>query len=168
MSYHKSKSRLLSASLAVALMPALAFGGSVLMPAVADAAVDKANCRVNSVLASKAEAKPRIPAELEFLREQLENDRFAAYKSFKLLEKKDFKLSLNKLSAGKLKSGHEFGFKLLGGDEKRLQIHASLTSKGGKKLLDTDYAIEDNGLILVGGGNHPDGKIIFAIQCKKG
>lgn len=164
----KFMNRLLSAGLALGLAPALAFGGSVLLPSVADAAVDKANCRVNSVLASKEEAKPRIPADLEFLREQLENDRFAAYKSFRLLEKKDFKLTLDKESNGKLESGHAFGFKLLGGDDKRLNIHASLHSKGGKKLLDTDYKIENNGIMIVGGGNHPDGKIIFAIQCKKG
>jgi hypothetical protein len=139
-----------------------------LVPAVADAAVEKANCRVTSVLASKDEAAERVPAELAFIEEELRADAFAAYKSFKLLEKKDFRLTLDKVADGKLKSGHQFGFKLLGGDDARIKIHASLTSKAGAKLLDTDYTIENNGVILVGGGNHPDGKIIFAIQCKTG
>jgi hypothetical protein len=164
---HTKKSRLLSTGLALAIAPALAFGGTMLLPSVADAAVDKANCRVNSVLASKEEAKPRIPANLQFLKEELERDEFAAYKHFKLLEKKDFKLTLNKASGGKMKSGHEFGFRLLGGDDKRLKLHASLLSKSGKKLLNTDYTIDDNGILIVAGGKHADGKIIFAIQCKK-
>ena len=161
------KSRLLSTGLALAIAPALAFGGTILLPSVADAAVDKVNCRVTSVLASKAEASERVPGNLKFLKEEFERDEFAAYKSFKLLEKKDFRLTLGKESAGKMKSGHEFGFSLLGGDDKRLKIHASLLSKSGKKLLNTDYTIDDNGILLVAGGKHADGKIIFAIQCKK-
>lgn len=157
--------RLLSTGLALFMAPALAFGGTALIPTSAEAS-DKADCQVTSVLASKAQKDPRIPKELNFLKEQLEDDRFAAYKSFKLLEKKSFKLNANKASKGKMKSGHEFAFTLLGGDDKRLKIHASLLSKSGKKLLNTDYSIDNNGIILVGGGKHPDGKIIFAIQCK--
>lgn len=161
----RQTNRLLSTGLALVIAPALAFGGTALTPAIADAA-DKADCQVTSVLASKEKKDPRIPKELNFLKEQLENDRFAAYNSFKLLERKPFKLTKGKTSKGKMKSGHEFGFTLLGGDDKRVKIHASLLSKSGKKLLDTDYGIENNGIMIVGGGKHPDGKIIFAIQCK--
>ena len=86
MTYAKPKRRLLSSSLALTLLPALSFGGVTLSSSVAEAAVKKANCRVSSVLASKEESASRIPGELKFLKEQLEDDRLLDRLRVQLLE----------------------------------------------------------------------------------
>jgi hypothetical protein len=166
MRHINARPRLARAALAVALAGPLALTGAVFAPSAAQAAVERANCRVHSILASKDEGSARIPAELQFLAEELEKDQFAAYKTFRLLEKKDFDVRLDAFSEGAMKSGHKFRFKLLGAEDNRLKLNLTLHSRQGKSLLNVDYRIDDNGILMVPGGKHSDGTIIFAVQCK--
>jgi hypothetical protein len=166
-----TKTKLLSFALASALLPAAMFGVTLAAPTEARAAVTKAHCQVHAVLASK-EGDGKIPAELEFLRTTLENDEFAAYKGFHLLEKKTVQLKLDQKAELKLKTGHALALTLLGGDDSKLKLHASLSSRdGSKSLLATDYSIENNGLFMIGAGSYSEGalagKLFVAIQCAR-
>ena len=155
-------------ALALALAPALAMGGMLAAPQQAEAA-SKANCRVHAVLASK-EGDGSIPKSLEFLRSTLQDDQFAAYKSFHLVDKKTLKLAGDTVSDAKFSSGHKLGLKLLEGGDK-LKLHLELSGRDGKKnLVKTNYSIESGGLFMIGAGNFEKGeiagKLFFAIQCK--
>lgn len=166
-----TKTKLLSVALASALMPAAMFGVTLAAPTEARAAVTKAHCQVHAVLASK-EGDGTIPKELEFLRTTLQNDEFAAYKGFHLLEKKTVKLELDEKSKLTLKSGNALALTLLGGDDSKLKLHAELSNRdGSKSLLATDYSIEDNGLFMIGAGSYSEGslagKLFVAIQCAR-
>jgi len=159
--------RLLASTFALALAPAAAFGVAALSsPAPAEADVSKAQCRVNAVLASK-QGDGKIPENLQFLKKELSSDQFAAFKSFRLLDAKADKLTANKAASQKLKSGHKVGLKLLGGSKDRPKVHVSVNRDGNDKaLVSTDYTIKSAGFLLLAGFKHPDGKVIFAIQCK--
>lgn len=164
----RHRNRLFASVLATSLAVPLALS-SVLTPAVAVAAVTKASCQVHTVLLSK-QGDGTIPAELDFLRTTLENDEFAAYKGFHLVERKTLKLVADVKSEATFGSGHRLALTLLGGDDTRLKLHADLSNRDATKtLLSTDYSIEDNGLLMIGAGNYADakrtGKLFFAIQC---
>jgi hypothetical protein len=166
-----TKTKLMSVALASALMPAALLGVTLAAPSEARAAVSKAHCQVHAVLASK-EGDGSIPKELDFLRDTLKNDEFAAYKGFHLLEKKTVKLKLEERAKLTLKSGNALALTLLGGDDTKLKLHAELSSRdGSKSLLSTDYSIEDHGLFMIGAGNHSEGaltgKLFVAIQCAR-
>jgi hypothetical protein len=155
--------------LAMVMAPAMALSVGVLAaPQTADAA-GKANCRVHAVLASK-EGDGKIPKSLEFLRETLEDDQFAAYKSFHLVDKKTLKLEGDTPSKATFSSGHKLGLKLLESTPK-LKLHLELSSRdGSKNLVKTDYSIDNNGMFMIGAGKLEQGeiagKLFFAIQCK--
>lgn len=159
------RNRLLGSILASSLLPFGVGGASlVLAPAEARADVSTSTCQVYAVLATKT-GDGSVPAELGFLAEQLRDDQFAAFKGFKLLENKTLKLSLGEPGVAAMRTGHQLKLQLLGADATKLQLHATLAA-GDKVLVNTDYKIESNGILLIGGVRHPDGKIFFAIQCR--
>lgn len=157
-----------SLALAVGLwsLPVAAAGLSM-VPAVAHAEVKSAACRVSAVLARKVEDGPRIPKNLAFMAKELASDEFAAYKNFRLLDAEDYQLSVGKKLERGLKSGHRVGLVLLGGDAKRPKFNVTIQKPGGNKaLVSTDYGIQNNGIMIVGGLKHEDGRLLFAIQCQ--
>ncbi len=170
--------KLLASALAAVLTPTTALVTSVVPtqvhaapPAKKKLSVESARCQVHAVLASK-EGNRGIPAELKFLEKQLQDDEFAAYKSFRLIEQKDLKIDLGKTSEVTFASGNRLSLRLLGGDDKRLDLHADLSSRtGGKSLLSTDYTIEDAGVLMIRAGSYTHdgetGKIFIGIQCKR-
>ena len=146
-----------ASALVVAATPALAQAGDE---------AKSASCRVNAVLARK-DGAGGIPTELNFLKKELSSDQFAAYKSFKLLDAKDYGLKLEKLESKSVDSGHKVGLKLLGGELARPRVQVVVEGKNrDRPLVSADYTIKSNGFLLLAGFKHPDGKIIFAIQCK--
>lgn len=166
------KRSLLTSVLAAVLAPAAALSVTWIGPAsVAQAAEETAVCQVHAVLASK-EGDSKIPKNLEFLRETLEDDAFAAYKGFHLLERKTLELSADASANAGFKSGHKLRLRLLSVDKERLKLHAALTARDGKKsLLETDFSIKNNGQLMIQADKHKsgevEGKLFFAIQCAK-
>lgn len=162
-------SRLIAPALAFLpiLVPALALGGVSMIPVEASAVEIKAACKVTAFLATK-DGDGTIPADLQFLEEQLRDESFAAFKGFRLLEGKTLKLDLGKPSTAELQSGFKLKLSLLGEEDTKLKLHANLMTAGREKpLVDTAYKIDDNGLLLVGGVRHLDGKVFFAIHCRR-
>jgi hypothetical protein len=170
MSIGRIKERLVAAVVATVMAPALAFGAAFTGDVSEAEAAEKAECQVHAVLASK-EGDGKIPKNLEFLRKTLEADEFAWAKSFHLLDKKEFKLKVDKPKEATFKTGHAMRLTLLGaGEEGKLQYHFSLSGRDGTKpLVDADYSIERHGQILTGVGTYTEGdlagKLFFAIQC---
>ena len=171
MKYGTIKNKLVSSIVAAALAPAIALGAFYFgAEGVVQAAGAKANCQVHAVLASK-EGEGKLPKSLEFLRTTLEDDQFAAYKSFHLVDKKTLKLVGSKTGNAQFNSGHKLGLTLLEGDANpKLKLRLELSGRDGESnLLKTDYSIEDNGLVMIAAGKHThadvDGKLFFAIQC---
>lgn len=159
-------SRILAPALTAFLLPTIIVGGLVLAPAEVHAEIKAAACKVTAFLASK-EGDGTIPAELQFLEEQLRDDQFAAFKGFRLLESKTLKLGLDRSAVAALQSGFQLKLSLLGEEDTKLKLHANLTMPGrDKPLVDTAYKIDNNGLLLVGGVRHLDGKAFFAIHCR--
>jgi hypothetical protein len=167
MMYKSTTKRLLATSVVAVLLPGVV-GSAYLVPGVADAAeVKTVACKVTAFLVQK-DGDGIIPAELKFLEEQLQDDSFAAFKGFRLLETKALRLGVDKPGLAALKSGFQLKLSLLGEVNNKLKLHANLLAPGrDAPLVDTDYAIDDNGLLLVGGVRHLEGKIFFAIQCGK-
>jgi hypothetical protein len=157
--------RILASAFTALLLPATILGGLSLTPAEVLAEVKAAACKVSTFLATK-DGDGSIPVELKFLEEQLRDDQFAAFKGFRLLEAKTLKLGLDKPSIAALQ-GFQLRLSLLGEEETKLKLHANLIAPGrDKPLVDTAYKIDNNGLLLVGGVRHLDGKVFFAIQCR--
>ena len=167
MMYTSTTKRLLATTVVAVLLPGVV-GSAYLVPDVAHAAeVQAVACKVTAVLVQK-DGDGTIPADLKFLEEQLRDDQFAAFKGFRLLETKSLRLGIDKPAQAALKSGFQLKLSLLGEDSNKLKLHANLLAPGrDAPLIDTDYAIDNNGLLLVGGVRHLDGKIFFAIQCGK-
>ncbi len=162
----RRRNRLGATLLAVAMMPAVTATAVLVSPAQAQAAVRTAKCRVHEVLARK-DVEGGLPANLEFLRDELSSDQFAAYKSFQLLGAKDFDLVLDTPKANKFKSGHKVVLKLLGGEIERPRVQVVVEVPGKEKpSVSADYTIHSSGFLLLAGLNHTDGKLIFAIQCE--
>lgn len=166
MMYTSITKRLLATTVVAVLLPGVV-GSAYLVPAVAHAEVRTVACKVTAVLVQK-DGDGTIPADLKFLEEQLRDDSFAAFKGFRLLETKSLRLTIDKPGLAALKSGFQLKLSLLGEANSKLKLHANLLAPGrDAPLVDTDYAIDDNGLLLVGGVRHLEGKIFFAIQCGK-
>jgi hypothetical protein len=157
--------RILASAFTALFLPATIIGGLSLTPAEVLAEVKAAACKVSTFLATK-DGDGSIPVELKFLEEQLRDDQFAAFKGFRLLEAKTLKLGLDKPSVAAMQ-GFQLRLSLLGEEETKLKLHANLIAPGrDKPLVDTAYKIDNNGLLLVGGVRHLDGKVFFAIQCR--
>ncbi|MGB1700394.1 MAG: hypothetical protein ACPHRO_10595, partial [Nannocystaceae bacterium] len=126
-----------------------------------------AECKVHTVLATKNAAKDRIPSKLSFLKSELEGDQFAAYTSFKLLSSADFKLSGDKQISREAGGGHRVGLRLRGGSLSRPKIHIEVAAADkAKPLVSADYSVNSGSFLLLAGFRHPDGKLVFAIQCR--
>jgi hypothetical protein len=150
-------------AMTAAFAPA-ALVATALAPTTASAAdFDKASCRVHAVLAQK-EGDGKIPANLSFLKEELESPAFAAFKSFRLLGSEDFKLMKDKPLTKKLASGHPMELNLRSASDKMVRLHVKLGSSGGRSLVDTSYGIKPDGFVLFAAG-HSKGSVIFAVQC---
>lgn len=159
-------SRILAPALSAFLFPAFALGGLSLASPEVRAEVKSAACKITAFLASK-DGDGTIPEDLKFLEEQLRDDQFAAFKGFRLLESKTLKLGLDKAAVAALQSSFTLRLSLLGEEETKLKLHANLMASGrDKPLVDTAYKIDDNGVLLVGGVRHLDGKVFFAIHCR--
>jgi hypothetical protein len=159
-------SRILAPALSAFLFPALVLGGLSLASPEVRAEVKSAACKVTAFLASK-DGDGSIPEDLKFLEEQLRDDQFAAFKGFRLLEAKTLKLGLDKAAVAALQSSFTLRLSLLGEEETKLKLHANLMAAGrDKPLVDTAYKIDNNGVLLVGGVRHLDGKVFFAIHCR--
>lgn len=172
MMHGRMKSRLLASALAATLAPTVVVAGFA-TPTEARAAdlVKESKCQVHAVLASK-EGDTGIPEKLRFLEAQLKDDEFAAYKSFHLVEQKALTIKLDVASEVTLTTGNRLGLTLLGNDDTRLKLRASLSSRdGSKSLLSTDYSMEDAGVLMIRAGSHTfegiEGKLFVAIQCAR-
>lgn len=171
MMHGRMKSRLLASALAAVLAPA-AVVVTYAAPSQAQAAeVKEAACQVHAVLASK-EGDGGIPDKLRFLEAQLKDDEFAAYKSFHLIEQKALAVKLGATSEVTLTTGNRLGLSLLGNDDTRLKLRATLSSRdGSKSLLSTDYSMEDAGVLMIRAGSYThdgiEGKLFVAIQCAR-
>ncbi|HFE47190.1 MAG TPA: hypothetical protein ENJ18_17165 [Nannocystis exedens] len=138
----------------------------MLSPMEARAEAASATCEIYTVLATKT-GEGTIPEDLGFLASQLRDDQFAAFKSFRLLESKTLKLKLGATGAATMASGHQLKLRLLDAEASKLKLHALLASDK-RVLVDTDYRIESNGILLIGGVRHAGGKVFFAIRCRGG
>jgi hypothetical protein len=158
-------SRILASSMASLLaVPALFAGGVTLLnPSVVEAAVTEATCRIHAVEA-RQDGDGAIPTDLQFLADQLQAPEFARYKSFVLLDTKDFKLELGKVVDQKFKSGHNLELSLIGGELDKLELHTNL-KRGSKSLVDVNFVVGSNQIMLIP-VRRGDQAIIFAYQCK--
>lgn len=158
-------SRILASSLATLLASPALFAGAVtlLSPSVVDAAVSEATCRIHAVEA-RQDGDGTIPADLQFLADQLQAPEFARYKGFVLLDTKDFKLELGKVVDQKFKSGHNLELSLIGGELDKLELHTNL-KRGSKSLVDVSFVVGSNQIMLIP-VRRGDQAIIFAYQCK--
>jgi len=171
MTHRSMKNRLLGSMLASVMVPSLALGAAALHPALAHAEVNKAKCKYSAVFLAK-EGDGKIPAELEFLRPQLESDEFAVYKYYQLVDEKTLKLKLETPSEATFKTGHKLKLTLRGGDDKKLKLHADLSSRDGtKSLVGTEYSIEDDALLMFRVGKYTEGErtgtLVFVGQCNR-
>jgi len=168
-------SKLFAPLFASSLIPLTAVSAALLLSpgqaqAQAEVKAASATCEIHTVLALKT-GDGTVPEDLSFLEGQLRDDQFAAFKSFRLLESKALKLKLGETGAATMGSGHQLKLRLLGAETSKLKLHAILSSgaaSGEKVLVDTDYKIESNGILLIGGVRHPEGKMFFAIRCRGG
>ncbi len=145
-------------------LPAVLVGGAITMsPAIVEAAVTSATCRIHAVEASQ-EGDGKIPEDLAFLAEQLQAPEFARYKGFRLLDAKDFKLELGTVVDQKFKSGHNVKLSLLGGKDDKLDFHTEL-QRGGTSLVNMDVSLKSNQIFLIP-VRRGDQAVIFAYQCK--
>ena len=166
MSYRRLTHQVLTALVAGSLVPAMFAAGLVVaVPAQVQAAAKRASCRIHAVHVEK-EGDGTIPADLKFIEDQLKDDQFAAYKGFRLLDTRTLKLELNKPKTASMKTAHRVKLAFLGSEQRRLKLHATLLARGSdKELVSTEYAIEDNGVLMIGGSKHGGGRLFFAIQC---
>jgi hypothetical protein len=122
--------------------------------------------------AAKTVAKPgdaAIPAELKFIESQLRDDQFAAYKSFKFLERRSLEITEDHGGSVAFRTGHRLDLQLLGvtGDRLRLRL-ALLAADGKRSLVATDYSIRSGGVFLVGGTAHEGARLFMALVCAHG
>lgn len=163
MTYRSKTSRFLAPSLAACLaLPAFAAGWALLDPAVAEASVTTAQCRIYAVEA-RAEGDGSIPAELSFLADHLKVAPFSAYKSFRLIQFLDYKLEVGTVVDKKFKSGHNVRLELRGGDNGKLELHTQLM-RNKKSLVSVDFSLQKQVMLIP--VSRGDQTVIFAYQCK--
>lgn len=165
MTHRSIHSRFLASTFAgLLVVPAVLAGGiTLLSPTLAQASVSSASCRIHAVEATP-EGDGKIPENLQFLAEQLQAPEFAAFKSFRLLEAKDYKLELGKVVDQKFKSGHNVSLSLLGGEQEKLELRTELL-RSGSSVFKLDFSMKVAQLVLVP-VRRGDQAIIFAYQCK--
>ena len=163
MTHRSMVSKFLASSMASALAFApLAIGAVTLVaPAVAEAA--DAACRIH-VVEAKEEGDGKIPAELDFMADELKAPAFRIYKGFELIDVQDFKLELGKVSEKKFKSGHTLQLSLLGEQDGKLELQTKLM-RSSTVLVDMDFGVRSNQIMLIP-VMRGDSAVIFAYQCK--
>lgn len=162
-----TRARVASTLLQATLGLATVAGTWAMAPAPARAdELQRAECRVHAVLASKAEAPERIPGNLSFLRGELSSGQFTDFKSFRLLGSTDYTLTLGKTVTRDAAAGHRVGLGLRGGSRARPSLHVEVTSAGrAKPLVSANYSVKADGFLLLAGLRHPDGRLVLAVQC---
>jgi len=128
-----------------------------------------ASCVVRQILASQAPGG--IDPKLAFLKQQLSNQPFSGYKSFKLLQENTLALSGGTAQSLPLVTNQTLGLaykeKLsVAGGKIRMRMQMTL-AQGEKKVLDTLYAIDEGGTLLQAGQKYQDGTFVLAITCKR-
>ncbi|MFO7563473.1 MAG: hypothetical protein R6X02_12580 [Enhygromyxa sp.] len=141
----------------------LAGAATLLSPAVAEAGVTSASCRIHAVEATP-EGDGTIPKDLEFLSDQLQAPEFARYKGFRLIDVKDYKLDAGTAVEKKFKSGHVVKLSLLGGEQDKLDLHTEIL-RGAGSVASLDFLLKVAQLMLIP-VRRGDQAIIFAYQCK--
>ena len=156
-------SKFMASSLATVLaLPALAGALTFATPDIAEAA-DKATCRIHAIEA-KEQGDGKIPAELDFMADELKAPAFRIYKGFKLLDVQDFKLEIGKVEDNKFKSGHNLELSLLSKRGGKLELHTKLM-RSDAVLVDMDFGMQSNQFVLIP-VTRDDTAVIFAYQCK--
>lgn len=165
MTHRSIHSKLMASTLAgLLLVPAVIAGSATLLsPAIADASVTTASCRIHAVEAT-TEGDGTISADLQFLAENLRAPEFSHYKSFRLLESKDFKLTVGTEVDQKFKSGHNVKLSLLGGEKDKLDLHTEIL-RGGASVFQMDFLMKVASIVLIP-VRRGDSATIFAYQCK--
>ncbi len=165
MTHRSIHSKLMASTFAALLSVPAVLAGSValLSPTVANAGVTAASCRIHAVEAT-TQGDGTIPAELQFLAENLQAPEFAAYKGFRLLESKDFKLEVGAEVDQKFKSGHNVTLRLLGGERDKLDLHTEIL-RGGASVFQMDFLMKVASIVLIP-VRRGDQATIFAYQCK--
>lgn len=165
MTHRSIHSQLLASTLAglLAVPAVLASAVTLLSPAVANADVTAASCRIHAIEAT-LEGDGTIPAELEFMADQLKTGAFAQFKGIRLMESQDYKLAVGTAVDKKFKSGHNVKLGLLGGEQDKLELQTEIL-RGGTSVFKLDWAMKIAGLMLIP-VSRGDQTIIFAFQCK--
>ena len=118
-----TRARVASTLLRATLGLATVAGTWAMAPAPARAAeLQRAECRVPAVLASKAGAPERV-GNLSFLRGELSSGQFADFKSFRLLGSTDYTLTLGNTVTRDAAAGHRVGLGLQGGSRAEPSLH---------------------------------------------
>ena len=151
-----------SSALLLGVPAVLAGSVALLSPSIADAGVTSASCRIHAIEAT-LEGDGTIPAELEFMAEQLKKG-FAQYRGIRLLEAKDYKLEAGTAVDNKFKSGHNVKLTLLGGDKDKLELQTEI-QRGGTSVFKLEWAMKVAALVLLP-VSRGDQTTIFAVQCK--
>ena len=126
----------------------------------------EATCRCYAVIASKNAASARVPSELAFMAADLNDDQFAAYKSFRLLEQKELKLHGSAVQAVGFSTKHRLELKLIEREDSRFKLHVNLLEAGGARpMVNLDAWIRKDGLLMFVGGSYQGDKLIFATRC---
>jgi hypothetical protein len=141
----------------------LAVGVTLLSPAVANASVTEASCRIHAVEATP-EGDGTIPADLQFLADYLKAPEFAYYKGFRLIDVRDYKLELGTVVDQKFKSGHNVTLSLLGSQDEKLELRTEIM-RGGTSVVKMDMVMKAAQIMLIP-VRRGDSATIFAYQCK--
>lgn len=123
-------------------------------------------CELWAVHASKRKAKQRIPADLSSLRPELSDDQFAAFSSFRLLERKNLSSRMNHSSEQSFRAGYQMKLRLVQTQGNRLKVRVQLNRGPSSGLVNLDYWMNSGSLLMLVGGNYEDGKIVFATRCR--
>jgi hypothetical protein len=142
---------------------------ALLVPLVAwaDDPAPSAVCHVRIVHALKDGngIDPRITR----MRPYLERPQFAEWHQFKLLEDKELKLPANGTADFTLPNGRKgtltYVDHFIADKEHRLRIKLTL-DRPDKRMLDTTFVLDEDGLVLQGGQKHDNGRLILGISCK--
>jgi hypothetical protein len=165
MTHRSIHSKLMASTFAGLLSVPVVLAGAValLSPAVANAGVTSASCRIYAVEAT-TEGDGTIPPELEFLRDQLQAPEFARFRGFRMMEFNDYKLDLGAEVDKKFKSGHNVKLSLLGGEQDKFELHTELL-RGGTSVFQMDFSIKVAQIVLIP-VRRGEQATIFAYQCK--
>lgn len=144
--------------------PVLFAGAAALLsPSVANAAMTEAECRIYAVEATQ-DGDGKIPADLEFLSDQLKAPEFARYTRVRLMEFKDYKLQAGKIVDHKFKSGHNVKLTLVGGENGKIELKTELL-RANTSVVKINFLVKVAQFVMIP-VRRGDQAVIFAYQCK--